>query len=49
MLVLLGERLSNGDVADRLFLSARTVETHVSNLLAKTGAASRSDLVALLG
>lgn len=49
VLLLLGERLSNGDVADRLFLSARTVETHVSNLLAKTGSASRSDLVALLG
>jgi DNA-binding CsgD family transcriptional regulator len=48
VLLLLAQRLTNPEVAERLYLSPRTVETHVSNLLAKTGAASRSDLAGLL-
>jgi DNA-binding CsgD family transcriptional regulator len=48
VLLLLAQRLTNPEVAERLYLSPRTVETHVSNLLAKTGAASRSDLAELL-
>jgi DNA-binding CsgD family transcriptional regulator len=41
-LVALG--LSNAEVANRLFLSPRTVDTHVASLLAKTGTARRGGL-----
>lgn len=44
VLRLVAEGASNLDVADRLHLCPRTVETHVSNLLAKTGATARAEL-----
>jgi DNA-binding CsgD family transcriptional regulator len=47
VLVLVADGLTNRQIADRLFVSPRTVETHVANLLAKTGAASRADLRAV--
>jgi DNA-binding NarL/FixJ family response regulator len=47
VLTLLAEGLTNREIAQRLFVSPRTIETHVANLLAKTGAASRGDLRAL--
>lgn len=43
---LLAERLSNKDIADRLFISPRTAEKHIASLITKTGAANRADLCA---
>jgi DNA-binding CsgD family transcriptional regulator len=44
VLELVGERLSNKEIAARLYLSPRTVEKHVASLLLKTGAADRAAL-----
>ncbi len=44
VLVLVRERLTNAEIADRLFVSVRTVETHVSALLRKLGASDRRAL-----
>jgi DNA-binding NarL/FixJ family response regulator len=44
VLTLIAAGLPNQAIAERLFLSPRTVETHVANLLLKTGAASRHEL-----
>ncbi len=44
VLDLLGERLSNREIAQRLFVSPRTVEKHVAALLAKLGAPDRGSL-----
>ncbi|MCX6467464.1 MAG: helix-turn-helix transcriptional regulator, partial [Pseudonocardiales bacterium] len=44
VLRLVGAGLSNPEIAARLHLSPRTVETHVGRLLAKTGAARRAEL-----
>jgi DNA-binding NarL/FixJ family response regulator len=41
VLVLLGEGLSNADIAARLFLSTGTVKDHISAILAKLGTANR--------
>lgn len=47
VLALVQEGLTNAEIAARLFLSPRTVETHVSRLLMKTGAANRGRLARL--
>ncbi len=44
VLRLLGEGLPNAEIADRLYVSVRTVEAHVSSLLAKLGARNRAQL-----
>lgn len=46
VLALLGDRLTNREIADRLFISVRTVESHVSALLTKLGAENRRQLAA---
>jgi DNA-binding CsgD family transcriptional regulator len=44
VLDLVGERLTNREIADRLYLSARTVEKHVERLLQKLQARDRLEL-----
>jgi DNA-binding CsgD family transcriptional regulator len=44
VLMLLAQGLTNAEIAARLFLSPRTVDTHVTRLLAKTGARGRNEL-----
>lgn len=45
VLKLILEELSNQEIADKLFISVRTVEAHKRNLLEKTGAKSIAGLV----
>ncbi|MHC1562664.1 ATP-binding protein [Actinomycetospora sp. C-140] len=44
VLALVAEHRTNADIAARLHLSARTVESHVARLLAKTGTTDRAGL-----
>jgi len=44
--VLVAEGLSNKDIAERLILSTRTVDSHVEHILAKLGASSRLQIAA---
>ena len=46
VLQLLAEGMSNAEIADRLFVSSRTVDHHVSAILGKLGADTRSAAVA---
>ena len=42
---LIGEGLTNQEMADRLFISTRTVETHRANLMKKVGVKNAIELV----
>jgi DNA-binding NarL/FixJ family response regulator len=41
---LITDRLTNREIAERLFLSAKTIESHVRNLFMKLGVSSRVDV-----
>jgi DNA-binding CsgD family transcriptional regulator/tetratricopeptide (TPR) repeat protein len=46
VLVLIADGLSNRQIAEKLYIATKTVAVHVSNILAKTGAASRTEAAA---
>ena len=47
VLALVAVGLTNREIGDRLFVSHRTVDSHVQSLLSKTGSHSRTQLAAL--
>jgi DNA-binding NarL/FixJ family response regulator len=47
VLALVAEGGSNRDVGQRLFISTKTASVHVSNILAKLGARSRTEAVSI--
>ena len=49
ILRLVNAGLSNADISHRLFISTRTVESHVSSMLQKTGRATREQLPSASG
>jgi DNA-binding CsgD family transcriptional regulator len=46
VLPLLGQRLSDAEIADQLFIGVRTAEFHVANIMGKLGATSRREAIA---
>ncbi|MCD4524296.1 helix-turn-helix transcriptional regulator [Nocardioides sp. cx-173] len=47
ILALVADGRSNGEIAKLLFISAKTVSVHVSNILGKLGAAGRTEAAAI--
>jgi non-specific serine/threonine protein kinase len=45
---LIARGLTNRQIAARLFIAERTADTHVSNILAKLGCASRAQVAAII-
>ena len=48
IVALIGEGLSNRELAERLNVSVRTIEGHIYRAMAKTGTTDRDDLAAVL-
>jgi len=46
---LVADGLRNRGIADRLFISRRTVETHLTHIFGKLGISSRTELMAMAG
>jgi DNA-binding NarL/FixJ family response regulator len=46
VVALLAEGLSNAELAARLYISPKTAAVHVSNILAKLGMTSRTEVAA---
>jgi DNA-binding CsgD family transcriptional regulator/tetratricopeptide (TPR) repeat protein len=47
ILLLVAEGRSNGEIGKQLFISAKTVSVHVSNILGKLGASGRTEAAAI--
>ena len=47
ILVLVAAGRSNAEIGKQLFISAKTVSVHVSNVMSKLGAGSRTEATAL--
>ena len=47
VLALVRRRMTNAEIADDLFLSPRTVTTHLTHIFAKLDVAGRAEAVAL--
>jgi DNA-binding CsgD family transcriptional regulator len=47
VLRLMAENMTNSEIADRLFVSSRTVDHHVSAVLGKLGATTRAEAVTI--
>ncbi|MYW01992.1 hypothetical protein GT354_27690 [Streptomyces sp. SID3343] len=47
VLELLAKGRTNRQIGEELFISVKTASVHVSNILAKVGAASRTEAVAM--
>ena len=47
VLTLMAEGLTNADIADRLVIGVSTVKTHVSSVIAKLGASTRTEAAAI--
>ena len=48
IVMLIGEGLSSREIAERLTLSVRTVESHIYRAMLKTGTTSRDELAGLI-
>jgi len=47
VLQLVAEGLTNGQIGERLYISAKTASVHVSSILAKLGVATRGEAAAV--
>jgi DNA-binding CsgD family transcriptional regulator len=47
VMALISESMTNEEIAEKLFLSAKTVKTHIRNIFEKTGIHNRVEAVLL--